>query len=109
MRAKVLIIILFAALVVKVKHMVNTASSSVKLANIQIAQSKDNLDILKAEHAYLERPERILEEAKKLEMHAAKPHQIVFFSEYVKHFEKLESNAKGSEGASEQIEFVGPR
>lgn len=86
MKFKILILLIFVALVVKMKYMVNTLSSSVKLMNIEIAQAKDDLDILRAEYAYLERPSRILEEGEKLGMSAVKPNRIIYLNDYLERF-----------------------
>lgn len=108
LKTKLLIILLLGCLVFRLKYMVNHTSLEVKELNFRIAQSREDLDILTAEYAYLERPERLLQEAERLGFKPMKSNQILLLEPYLNRFDNNSIGDSTNNKRSEQS-TMGPR
>ena len=64
MKARLLIVILLGALVMKLKYMVQAENAAFFMSKSQINSLEEEIEILEAEYIYLTRPSRVLEYAK---------------------------------------------
>lgn len=108
MKSKILIILLLGCFVFKLKYMVNHTSLEVKELNFKITQAREDMDILAAEYAYLERPERLLKEAKRLGFKPVSSNRIFLLEPYLNRFGSEATEGFSNNNVDKQS-IVGPR